>query len=153
MSLPDWAAPPAHPQILLDTLAMQTGGFGVRQTLSSYRKKFHNHWTYTSPSRCPGPGPPCHKGPYSKSMTCQSRIALQVETSQWIILFQRWKFCYLRNVTGFTVLQAAIETKSLTSPVPSLRHWAVRQRPAAGSGPRAICTWFENRHWCWCVHT
>ena len=151
MSLPDWAA--QHLQILLDTLAMQTGGFGVRQTLSSYRMKFHNHCTYTSPSRCHGPGPPGHKGLYSKSMTCQSRWRTKLETSQWMGLFQKWKSCYLRNVTGFIVLQAAIETESLTSPVPSLRHWLVRRRPAAGFLPTGNLYLVWKCHWCCCVHT
>ena len=94
----------------------------------------HVYITNDSPSRYPGPGPPGHKGPYSKSMTCQSRWRTELETSQWIVLFQKWKSCYLRNVTGFIVLQAAIETESLTSPIPSLRHRAFHRRPAAGFG-------------------
>ena len=55
--------------------------------------------------------PPGQKGPYSKSMTCQWRTELQVETSQWIVLIQKWKFCYLRNVTGRNQFVATTKTR------------------------------------------
>ena len=42
-------------------------------------------------------------------MTCQWRTEL--ETSQWIVLIQKWKFCYLRNVTCRNQFVATTKTR------------------------------------------